>query len=271
MDEDALLAVKALHIRHGEHTMLDIAHWHMAEGQLTAIVGPNGAGKSTFLNALAGGSRHDAHIHHRGQALQHFNARQLAMHRAVLGQHPALVFPCTVADLLRLGREAWRGSAAQAHDDAVCTWALAAFDLTALAGRNCQQLSGGEQHRAHLARVLAQLLPSVNADLGGKWLLLDEPTNHLDIAHQYRLFALLAQLQARGLSTVAILHDPALAINHADRLLLLKGGRIHAEHTTRDGAVGSALDSLYGIAMNCRCCPHSGRFYFSPQLPSDEE
>ena len=268
---EALLAAHHLHIRHGQHTLLNLDHWQLPEGQFTAIIGPNGAGKSTLLNALAGGSRHDTHITHRGTPLSLLHPRALAAKRAVLGQHPALAFPSPVADLIRIGREAWRGTPAQKHDNAVCALAMDTFDLTPLAQRNCLQLSGGEQHRVHLARVLAQLLPAPEADLNGKWLLLDEPTNHLDIRHQYRLFATLAELRTRGLSLLAILHDPAHALNHADRLLLLKNGTIHGEHSPVSAVQGKHLDSLYDIPMHARLCAESRRYYFSPAQPAQTQ
>ncbi|MDO5090884.1 MAG: ATP-binding cassette domain-containing protein [Cardiobacteriaceae bacterium] len=263
-----LLAVHQLTVQHGSHTLLDIDHWQLPEQQFTAVIGPNGAGKSTLLNALAGGTPLDAHIRHRGTPLARVPARELARQRAVLGQHPALAFPYPVADLVQLGREAWRGTREQAHDAAVCAWAMEATETAHLARRNAQQLSGGEQHRVHLARVLAQLLPSPDADLCGKWLLLDEPTNHLDIRHQYRLFATLAELQTRGLTLLAILHDPALALNHADRLLLLKNARIQGEHSPQDTVRGQHLDTLYDIPMHPRRCPESHRYHLSPQLPA---
>lgn len=263
---EALLAVRDLTIRHGQHLLLAIDHWQLAEGAFTAILGANGAGKSTLMNALAGGSRHDTHIYHRGTPLARIPAQKLAQQRAVLGQHPAIAFPFRTDELVQLGREAWRGTPAQRHDRDVCAYALHTLDIAHLAGRNCQQLSGGEQHRVHLARVLAQLLPEPDAALHGKWLLLDEPTNHLDIRHQYRLFATLAELKARGLSLLAILHDPVLALNHTDRLLLIKNGRICGEHLPQDAVQNQALDSLYDIPMHIRHCAQSRRYYINPQL-----
>lgn len=263
-----ILEIVDLRMTFGGLVAVDNVRFSLKRGEIAAIIGPNGAGKSTLLNALAGGSRHDAHITHRGTPLSLLHPRALAAKRAVLSQHPALAFPSPVAGLIRIGREAWRGTPAQKHDNAVCALAMDTFDLTPLAQRNCLQLSGGEQHRVHLARVLAQLLPAPEADLNGKWLLLDEPTNHLDIRHQYRLFATLAELRTRGLSLLAILHDPAHALNHADRLLLLKNGTIHGEHSPVSAVQGKHLDSLYDIPMHARLCAESRRYYFSPAPPT---
>ena len=141
-----------------------------------------------------------------------------------------------------------------------------AMSLNTLRKRSSAELSGGEQHRAHIARVLAQLLPTLDADLSDKWLLLDEPTNHLDIHHQYQLFALLQQLKMRGLSIIAILHDPALAINQADRIVMLKEGQVFGEYPAAELARSQALDALYGMQMRCRYCDSTQQYYLAPQL-----
>lgn len=139
------------------------------------------------------------------------------------------------------------------------------MSLTELQERNSAKLSDGEQHRAHIARVLAQLVPKPDADLSGKWLLLDEPTNHLDIHHQYQLFALLQRLKQQGLTIVAILHDPALAINQSNHILMLKNGEKFAEKPAEEVANSTLLDELYQMKMGCRYCPYSEQYYLAPK------
>lgn len=163
-------------------------------------------------------------------------------------------------DLAALGWEPYRGTEYQRYDQDVIAYALAQFDLSRLAQRNSQTLSGGEQHRAHLARALAQILPAPDAPLDGKWLLLDEPTNHLDIAHAHRLMQTIASLTARGLTVISVLHDPALALNHAAYLLLLKDGRIHAACTPAELCqTPEMLGEIYGIILEIS--QHCGRHY----------
>lgn len=264
---NTILKLHHLRITQGKREVLCVPQLHIAQGQLTAIIGPNGAGKSTLLNVLSGNHSHSAtQIFHQEHSLAQFGGLALAQKRAMLSQHSSIAFPLSVAELVRLGREPYRTQAAQQQDQAVCDWAMNAMSLNTLRERSSAELSGGEQHRAHIARVLAQLLPTLDADLSDKWLLLDEPTNHLDIHHQYQLFALLQQLKMRGLSIITILHDPALAINQADRIVMLKEGQVFGECPAAELARSQALDALYGMQMRCRYCDSTQQYYLAPQL-----
>src|SRR5690606_8401066 len=92
-------------------------------------------------------------------------------------------------------------------------------DLAALADRPLSTLSGGERARALLARVLA-------GEPG--WILADEPLAALDLAHQLSLLAHLRGAAESGTGVVLVLHDLALAMNHAGRVLVLGAGRLVA-------------------------------------------
>ena len=82
------------------------------------------------------------------------------------------------------------------------------------------QLSGGEQARALLARVLAGQ---------PRWLLADEPLANLDLAHQLALLAQFRTLAGQGAGVVLVLHDLAQAMNHAGRVVVLDGGVLAAD------------------------------------------
>ena len=99
--------------------------------------------------------------------------------------------------------------------------ALAALDLTGLAERYFDELSGGEKQKALLARALAQET---------RILLLDEPTSNLDLRHQLEVLDLLDRLEGvpAALSLAVSLHDLNLAARYADDLVLLHQGRVAA-------------------------------------------
>ena len=113
-----------------------------------------------------------------------------------------------------------------AHDAAIVDSALARCDLTHLAARPASSLSGGEQKRVAIARALAQ---------EPKVLLLDEPGAFLDVRHQLDLHDLLvSEVKERRLGCLVVMHDLNLAAQYADRVVLMKGGRIIAAGPAAD-------------------------------------
>lgn len=193
-----------------------------APGTITAICGPNGAGKSTLLQCLAGliaPERGDVLLD--GAPLP--RGRERARRIGYLPQVGEVAWDLSVTGLAALGRLP-HGDRGEAHVAA----ALAAVDLTAFADRPVSTLSGGERARALLARVLAG---------EPQWILADEPLAALDLAHQLALLARLRAAAERGAGVVLVLHDLALAMNHADRVLVLERGALTAE-----GAPERALD-----------------------------
>jgi iron complex transport system ATP-binding protein len=94
-----------------------------------------------------------------------------------------------------------------------------------LAGRTFNTLSGGEQQRAHFARSLVQIWRR-NGDCRPRYLLLDEPTSNLDLVHQQRILELARRQARNGIGVMVVLHDLNLAARYADRVALLKAGRL---------------------------------------------
>lgn len=205
---------------------LDAVSAGLEPGQITAICGPNGAGKSTLLSILAGLLAPDAgSVDLDGQRLANIPVRQRAQRIGYLPQNGEASWDVSVRNLVALGR--------MPHGDMAATpveAALAALNLTALQDRPISQLSGGEKARAFLARVLA-------GEPG--WILADEPLAALDIAHQLTLIGHLKQQAGQGTGVVVALHDLALAMNHADRVIVLDKGKL-AAHGPPETALSAA-------------------------------
>jgi iron complex transport system ATP-binding protein len=106
-------------------------------------------------------------------------------------------------------------------------------------------LSGGEQQRVQLARVLAQLW-DVNEGL----LLLDEPTTGLDLLHQHQLLDIARQMARRGYTVVAVLHDLNMAAQYADRLLMLRSGRVEALGAPRDVLTEALVERVFNVPVH---------------------
>lgn len=163
-------------------------------------------------------------------------------------QQSSLQFELTVRQVVDLGRAPYGDRAARR--EALVEEALADCDLGALAERSYLNLSGGEKQRVHLARVLTQLRPDKpDAPLQGQVLLLDEPTSAMDIPHQESCLALLRRLRDQGCAIALVMHDINRLLRECDRLLLLKGGAIHAVGETKSLLNAEALSALFDYPL----------------------
>ena len=210
----------------------------LSPGRLTVICGPNGAGKSTLLSVLAGLEATDGGRVCLGrQRLDAMSARERAMAIGYLPQAGEVAWNVTVETLVRLGRLPHR---TPLRIDAAATMAaLQALDLTALAAREVGTLSGGERARALLARVLAGQ---------PRWILADEPLAALDLSHQQALLTHFRSLAGQGVGVVVVVHDLALAMNHADHVIVLDRGIVAANGPPHLALSEEILRGVWGVS-----------------------
>jgi iron complex transport system ATP-binding protein len=215
------LEARDLVVRYGRgRPVLDGVSCAAREGRLLAVVGPNGSGKTTLVRVISGLLRPDrGEVTMNGRALSGWSRAELAGVLAVVPQGETVTFPLRVEETVMLGRYARLGplAAPRAADRAAVADALARCDVADLAARTIDTLSGGEWQRVRLARALASE-PRV--------LVLDEPTTSLDIRHEMELFELVRHLVDGGLAGLMITHHINLAARYADRILLLREGRV---------------------------------------------
>src|SRR5690606_4019216 len=167
--------------------------------------GPNGAGKSSLIRLLAGETQASAgSVSVQGRLLADWDRRDLARIRAVMPQQQAVGFPLRVAEVVALGLpDRDKGNTRHPRVEQL----LALLDVTHLSQRRFPTLSGGEQQRVQLARVLAQIWEAPSPPL----LLLDECTSALDPAHQHRILQLVREVTLRGVGAIWAVHDLNLA------------------------------------------------------------
>lgn len=228
----------------------------LSPGEVTTIIGPNGAGKTTLLRVVAGELQASAgriSLAGRGQAEWSLQAR--ARQLAVLPQASSLNFPFTVDEVVALGRSPHRTG--QQVDAAIVSAALAAMDMTRLRDRLYTHLSGGEQQRTQLARVMAQIWRADDAQ--ARLLLLDEPTASLDLGHQQQLMQCVRNFAAQGVAVLMVLHDLNLALGFADRLLALRGGELLVDGPTTEVISSDLLQRLFGASAELFHHPRTGR------------
>lgn len=232
------LAAADITVRHGTRVALDAVSLTLQPGSLTVLVGPNGAGKSTLLRSLAGlVVPASGNVALDGNDLAAISPRARAQAIGFLPQRGGVAWPITVEQLVALGRHPYGGVD---PDDAVGD-ALDACDVGRLAQRPFDTLSGGEQSRALLARALAGQ---------PRFLLADEPIADLDPAHQLDALSVLRERARDGVAVLAVLHDLALASRVADRVVLLRAGRIVGDGAARLVLTQDALRDVFGVAAH---------------------
>jgi len=225
----------------------------LTPGSITAICGPNGAGKSTLLECLAGLlAPTSGSTALDGQDVYDMSPKQRARRIGYLPQHPEIAWDVPVRSLIELGRFPHgdrKGEPVNA--------AIHALDLDAFQTRRAQSLSGGETARVLLARVLAG---------EPDWILADEPLAALDLAHQLTLIGHLRRVAEAGAGVVIVLHDLAMAQNHADHVLLLDRGRIAQDGPPEHALSEQAIGAVFGVS--CEWIGKPGRWALST-CPTD--
>lgn len=244
-----LVTVDAVTYRAGGRALVDGVSLAVERGRMLVIAGPNGAGKSTLMRLLTGEIAPAAGVIHYGsEALAAIPAWRLAALRAVLPQASRLAFPFRVREVARIGLDGVGRGLTRAAREAMVARALAEADLTDLAERPYQTLSGGEQQRTQFARALCQLEAghSVAAE---QVLFLDEPIASLDLRHQIALLDAVAVRARAGLAVVAVLHDLNLAAAYADTLIVMGAGRIAATGTPAAVLDDRLLAEVFGVSL----------------------
>lgn len=259
-----MLQAHGIAVQRGERQILSDIDLSLPAGQVIGVLGANGAGKSTLLAALAGELSPSAgRITLNGRPLSAWPAAELASCRAVLPQSPSLQFDLPVATVIGMGayphaRHTRTGAprtdsrdtaqAAIAEDQRILQRVLALADVQDLYERRYRRLSGGEQQRVHLARVLYQLLLARQGHDEYRVLMLDEPTASLDPRHQLHLLSAVHTLvHEENVAALVIVHDLNLAAGCCDRLLLLGQGRVAACGTPAQVLTPHTLRQVYGV------------------------
>lgn len=249
-----------LSVRIGNKVILKGVEFKAEPGQVTAIIGPNGSGKSTLLKAISGEIQSSGRITLNGRNISTLKPWELAAMRGVLPQSTTVAFPFTVQDVVRLGL----ANGLAADDDTLPSQALAQVDLGGFETRYYQNLSGGEQQRVQLARVLTQVWDTKDLDQP-RWLLLDEPVASLDIAHQFIVLRIARDFAAQGGGVIVVLHDLNLTALFADIVYVLSVGTVWSSGTVSDVLNNETMKSVYGIALPINTIPAAGVPFILPQ------
>lgn len=214
-----MITVKNLSFSYNSEPVLNDLNFEAREGEVIFILGPNGSGKTTLLKCIAGILKPRGAILVENQSLNDLSKRELAKKLAYVPQRGDTGF-LTVFDVILLGRKPYMGFGPTNEDYRIVKDVMSLLNLEKLAFRRLNELSGGELQKVMIARALAQR-PRI--------LLLDEPTNNLDVKNQIEIMRLIRKIaKESNISVISTMHDLNLASLYADRILMIKNGKIFA-------------------------------------------
>lgn len=235
-----MIEIRALTFGYNHKPVLSDIDLTATAGDIVCIIGPNGSGKSTLLRCMNKILKFkQGTITIGGKNIRAIRLRELSRQMGYVPQHETRSFAFTVFETVLMGRRPHIGWHVADQDLKVVHDTLHHLGLTELRKRRVDELSGGERQRVFIARALAQE-PSV--------MLLDEPTSSLDPRHQLEVFDLITGLSRdKGITIVCAIHDLHLAARFADRIVMLKKGRIVAQGDPRTVMTPKNLKTVYGI------------------------
>jgi iron complex transport system ATP-binding protein len=225
--------------RKPKKAVLENLSFQLFENELTCLLGPNGVGKSTLIKAILGQLKPwNGELTLNERNIQNFSNAELSKALSVVLSEPVLPGNMTVGQLVALGRiphTGWTGRL-DMHDRDLVENALYLTKTEELKEERLSEISDGQRQKAMIARALAQ---------DGKVMVLDEPTAHLDLVNRYQIMHLLRDIATKQQKSILVVtHDLEIALETADRLLLLSNTFPLVSGLPEDLVVFGQLDRL---------------------------
>lgn len=210
-------------------------------GEKICIIGPNGCGKTTLLRAINGLLDYKGIIKIENKDIRNLSRNEISKSIALMTQLPQVYFSFSVYDTVALGRYVHQEKKLLAgnskNDREIIDNCIEMVGLSDLKDRQISELSGGQLQRVFLAKVFAQQ---------PKIIMLDEPTNHLDLKHQLELTNLLnSWAENDGNIVIGVMHDLNLALQFADKFILLDKGKAVFSGNATELVKSDILENVY--------------------------
>ncbi len=229
--------------RYGDSFALDDVSFDVNAGSLTGILGPNGCGKTTLLKAICGIIPHSGRSFLNGIAFENLSPKQLALICGYIPQRSGLDIDLRVLDAVMMGFYP-QLKPLQHPTEQMRLRALEMLDEVGLSGRaesNYQELSEGQKQRCIWARAMVS---------DCRMLILDEPESAMDFHQRYSMMHMLRRwVNSDDRCALVTLHDPQLAMNMCDQLILMgDGAGINTLYprTESSEAMQKKLTQIYG-------------------------
>ena len=216
----SFLSVSHLSAGYGNGHVIDDVSFEANRGCLMGILGANGSGKTTLLKSICGILPHSGTCRLEQTCLERLSVRKMARLCSYIPQRSGICLDISVLDVVLMGfnpqlglLEHPTGAMRQTAMDALCR-----VGLGEKSHMNYMHLSEGQKQLCIMARTLVA---------GSSLLLLDEPESALDFHHRYQILSLLRHWVKQSQCTAIVtLHDPVLALNYCEQLLLLSEGNV---------------------------------------------
>lgn len=214
------LSVNNLTVGYGKKNVIDGVSFEIEKGSLVGILGANGSGKTTLLKAMCGILPHNGSCTLDSTKLENLSAKEISKLISYIPQRSGISIDISVLDVVLMGFNTKLGLLQHPNSDMkkAALKALAEAGLSGKENMNYMHLSEGQKQLCILARTFVS---------DSKLFLLDEPESALDFNFRYKMLSLIKKRTVtENCSAVVALHDPTLALNYCDSLILLCDGTV---------------------------------------------
>lgn len=252
----SILDVISISTGYGKASVLRDISFSVEPGSVMGVLGANGSGKTTLIKSICGLLPHKGICRTGDIELESLTSRQIAKLVSYIPQRSGVSIDISVLDAVLMGFNPHLGilenPAKSMKDEALRV--LTEVGLSGFENKSYLTLSEGEKQLCILARTMVS---------GSRILFLDEPESALDFNHRYRMLKKLRLWVnvSNGTALVA-LHDPILALNYCDKLLVLKDGKtldVFSPKESRLEDMENTLSQIYGPVCLQWCKNHSGK------------
>ncbi|HKM34555.1 MAG TPA: ABC transporter ATP-binding protein [Lachnospiraceae bacterium] len=243
MNPNSLFSMEHVSAGYSQKTILTDVSFSLERGTVTGLLGANGCGKTTLIKTICNLVPHTGECFLDDTPLSNLSARKLSRFISYIPQKSGITISLSVLEVVLMGFNPVLKPLEypDSRQKAAAYSSLELFGIAHSAQTLYEKCSEGEKQLCILARTFVQ---------NTRLLLLDEPDSALDFHNRYHMMNALVELtHGRDKSVLLCLHDPQLALDYCDQLILLQDGRCSSilhPHVDSLDTMETALSHIYG-------------------------